>query len=70
MSNQAKPDSIRQICLRGFLAGTSRKDIATEIQAKHPDSQAAKLSTKHIAWHYGDMKKKGLLTDAPTPKTA
>lgn len=68
--SNTNPNSIRQICFRGFLAGASRKDIAAEIQAKHPDSAAARLSTKHIAWHYGDMKKRGLLKDAPQPGTA
>lgn len=55
------PTSIRQICLRGFLAKTPRAEIAKEIQALHPTSAAAAKSAKHIAWHYGDMKKAGLL---------
>jgi hypothetical protein len=59
------PTSIRQICLNGFLAGKTRAAIAEEIKAQHPNSQAAAKSARHIAWHYGDMKKQGLLGDAP-----
>lgn len=72
MSN-INSNSIRQICLRGFLAGTSRKEIGEQIKAAHPTSRAAALSTKHIAWHYGDMKKRGLLSaavGAATPQAA
>lgn len=58
------PSSIRQICLRGFLSGLSRQDIAAQIQAAHPTSKAATKSTKHIAWHYGNMRKAGLLATA------
>jgi len=61
-SNPEKPIiSIRQICLQGFLAQRSRKEIAEEIVRHHPTSAAASKSAKHIAWHYGDMKKRGLL---------
>lgn len=63
-TSTVNPNSIRQICLRGFLAGKPRTEIAAEIQAAHPDSAAARKSVKHIAWHYGDMKKRGLLADA------
>lgn len=58
---QNPPKSIRQICLQGFLSGKSRKEIAAEITEIHPTSRAAALPAKHIAWHYGDMKKAGLL---------
>ena len=61
-TNPEKPIiSIRQICLQGFLAQKSRKEIAAEITEHHPNSAAAAKSAKHIAWHYGDMKKRGLL---------
>lgn len=55
------PNSIRQICLNGFLSRTPRTVIAEQIKAAHPTSMAAQKSTAHIAWHYGDMKKRGLL---------
>lgn len=60
MSN-TNPQSIRQICLKGFLAQEPRETIAARIKELHPNSKAAEKSTKHIAWHYGDMKKAGLL---------
>lgn len=53
--------SIRQICLQGFLAGKARSEIKAEIIELHPTSRAAALPAKHIAWHFGDMKKAGLL---------
>ena len=55
------PTSIRQICLAGFLSRTPRTVIAEQIKTAHPTSMAATKSTAHIAWHYGDMKKRGLL---------
>ena len=58
--NIPNPNSIRQICLRGFMAGKSTKEIAAEIQAAHPDSAAAGKSVKHIAWHRANMKKTGV----------
>lgn len=67
MSNNTNPTSIRQICLAGFLAGDKREVIAARIKAAHPTSMAAQKSAKHIAWHYGDMKKTGLLANAPKP---
>lgn len=67
MFNNTKPTSIRQICLAGFIAGDSRAVIADRIKAAHPTSMAAQKSAKHIAWHYGDMKKAGLLVGAPKP---
>lgn len=76
MSNTTQPNSIRQICLRGFLSGTPRKEIAAQIAEAHPLSRAAAIPTKHIAWHYGDMKKRGMLAavlkvdTVETPKAA
>lgn len=55
------PTSIRQLCLQGFLRGDKRDVIAARIKELHPNSAAATKSAKHIAWHYGDMKKAGLL---------
>lgn len=76
MANNTNPNSIRQICLRGFIAGKSRAEIAAEIVAVAPDSMAAVKSVKHIAWHFGDMKKRGVIPkdtvlakNAPTPAT-
>lgn len=73
MPNNTKavnPNSIRQICLAGFLARETRDVIADRIKAAHPTSMAAQKSTTHIAWHYGDMKKRGMLdailTGTPT----
>lgn len=67
-SKNVNPNSIRQICLAGFLSGDKRDVIAARIKEQHPDSMAAQKSTVHIAWHYGDMKKKGLLDAILTDK--
>lgn len=64
-SSNVTANSIRQICLRGFLAGATNASIAAEIVASHPNSAAAAKSSIHIGWHRGDMKKKGLLVNAP-----
>lgn len=53
--------SIRKICREGILQGKTTKEIAAEIILLHPASRAAALSSKHIAWYRGDMKKRGEL---------
>ena len=69
MANNTNPNSIRQICLRGFLAGTPRSEIAKQIQEQAPNSMAAVKAVKHIAWHFGDMKKRGVIPkDLVLPK--
>lgn len=69
MANNTNPNSIRQICLRGFINGTPRAEIARQIADAHPNSMAASKSVKHIAWHFGDMKKRGIIPkDTVSPK--
>ncbi len=59
--NAVNPNSIRQLVMTMILAGASTKDIGTELQAKHPESAAAKKVSKHVGWYRARMKKDGLL---------
>lgn len=66
--NIVNPNSIRQIICTMLLAGKSTKEIEAAVKEKHPDSQAAAKSGKHIAWYRGTLKKQGLLPKE-TPAT-
>ncbi len=59
--NAVNPNSIRQTVMGMILAGKSTKDIGEVLQAKFPDSAAAKKVSKHVGWYRARMKKEGLL---------
>jgi len=61
MSNTVNANSIRQLIITALLAGDDTKTIAATIQAKHPESAAAKKSVKHIAWYRAQLRKSGAL---------
>lgn len=49
--------SIRSLIMAGITVGRSTKEIAADVQAQFPNTQAAAKSTKHIAWYRSRMKK-------------
>ncbi len=68
--NAVNPNSIRQLIMTSIIAGKTTKEIAVELAAKHPDSAAAKKSSKHIGWYRARMKKDGMLPAATEETTA
>lgn len=64
-TDKGAPKSIRSLVMSSLLAGRPRAAIAADIQRYFPTSRAAVLSSKHISWYAGRMKKDGVILPVP-----